>query len=424
MFSMEMPVARRRLHRIAVGALAFSVSAGGLRLAAEAQEIKIGAVFPFTGAASVFGNQNLQGIEIAADLINDQGGIKGRKIVLLKGDANSTQAAVSETNRLITKEGVRILTGSSISSVAMVASQEAERNGAFYWEGMGVANEITTRGFQHLFRYGMNATGLGRPAPDYTLKVLAPALKIPLSDLKIAIVAEDSGFGKDISAAVREQIAMAGAKIVVNESYSAKTTDLSPVVLKLKSANPDVVIVTQFINDAILLQRQMKEMNFVPKAFIGTGAGQATVSLGEALANDVNGIFSSSYPPDVNDAGLLPVARKDLGEFKKRFAAKFKTTPSVQENLGFVVGIALFRDILAKAESLEPAALRKAANAADIPLGSYMNGWGMKFDATGQNTRAFGTVIQWQDRKMSVVYPDQYKLKEAIMIPLPAWTSR
>jgi branched-chain amino acid transport system substrate-binding protein len=407
--------------------LASGLGAGALLAAgggASAQDLKIGVVFPFTGPTSVFGNQNYQGLEIAADYINDQGGIKGRKIVLLKGDGNSTQAAASESNRLIVKEGVKILIGSTTSAVAMVASQEAERNGAFFWEGMGVANEITTRGFQNLFRFGMNASGLGSPAPDYVLKVVAPTLKIAVKDLKVAIVAEDSGFGKDISSTVREQIKKAGAQVVVDESYSAKTTDLSPVVLKMKSTKPDVVIVTQFINDAILLQRQMKELNFVPKVFIGTGAGQATNSLGEALGDDVNGIMSSSYPPDVNEAGLKPAAKNDLREFKKRFAAKFKSNPSVQENLGFVVGVALFRDILANAPDIEPATLRKAALAADIPLGSYMNGWGMKFDATGQNVRAFGAVVQWQEKKMFVVYPSEYKLKDTIMMPLPAWGSR
>jgi len=79
----------------------------------------------------VFGNQNFQGVDIAVDLINDRGGINGRKITLFKGDGNSPQSAISETNRLATREGVGIFVGSSTSAAGMVASQEAERNGAF-----------------------------------------------------------------------------------------------------------------------------------------------------------------------------------------------------------------------------------------------------------------------------------------------------
>jgi len=47
--------------------------------------------------------------------------------------------------------------------------------------------------------------------------------------------------------------------VVADESYSAKTNDLSPVILKFKAANPDAVIHTAYIADAILFSRQAKE---------------------------------------------------------------------------------------------------------------------------------------------------------------------
>jgi branched-chain amino acid transport system substrate-binding protein len=404
--------------------IAAALTIGAVPSAVAQEVLKVGAMFPLTGPAGVFGNQNFQGLEVAADLVNERGGIRGRKVVLVKGDANSTAAAISETNRLITTEGVRILTGSSTSGVSLTATQEAERSGAFYWEGMGVANQITERGFKRLFRFGLNAGGLGLPSLDFAIKVLAPAMKLDPRQMKVALLAEDSGFGSDISSALEKMARAEGVNLVMKENYSAKTTDLSSLILKMRSLQPDVVIVTQFINDAILLQRQMKELQFVPKAFLGTGAGQATLSLGEALGKDVNGIFSSSYPPDVNPAGLSDKARKDLEEFRRRYEARHKVKPAVQESLGFVVGIALFEDVIAKARSVDPDDLRAAAAAADVPLGSYINGWGMRFDAQGQNTRAFGAVIQWQNQAMRVVYPPQYKLADPIMVPLPAWNRR
>ncbi|MFY0080285.1 ABC transporter substrate-binding protein, partial [Acinetobacter baumannii] len=68
--------------------------------------VKIGAIFPLTGANSVFGNQNYQGVDIAVDLSNEAGGVTGRKISLFKGDGQSPQGAISETNRLASREGV------------------------------------------------------------------------------------------------------------------------------------------------------------------------------------------------------------------------------------------------------------------------------------------------------------------------------
>ncbi|MCB1512309.1 MAG: ABC transporter substrate-binding protein [Hyphomicrobiaceae bacterium] len=406
------------LRAMVVAAAFATFAAFGAPVQAQ-EDIRIGAIFPFTGGASTFGNQNFQGVDIAADLVNDRGGINGRKIVLLKGDANNTQAAASEVNRLISVEGVNIFLGSSISSASMVATQEAERSGAFYWEGMAVANDVTNRGFQNTFRFGMNASGLGLPAAKYTAHVLPEKLGVPVDGLKVAILAEDSGFGTDVSAAADAYVTEQGAKVVMHESYSSKITDLSSAILKMRSANPDVVIVTQFINDAILLQRQMRDLGFTPKAFLGTGAGQATSSFAEALGDDVNGIFSSSYPPDVNPEGLSDRAKTDLQEFLKRYEAKYNVVPAVQESLGFVVGLALFEDIIANAASTDPVDLSAAARAVDLPMGTYINGWGMKFDEKGQNTMADGAVVQWQDQKMIVIYPENLSMADPIMVPLP-----
>lgn len=411
--------------RVALKLLAAAPIAAAAPHSAFSQEVfKVGGIFPLTGSNSAFGNQNFQGVDIAVDLINDRGGLNGRKIVLFKGDGNTPQAAISETNRLSSREGVKIFVGSSTSAVGMVASQEAERNGAFYWEGMAVANSYTERELKNVFRVGLSAAGLGRPAPLYVAEVLAPMLKMDPKTIKIAIIAEDSAFGVDVSKAALDQAEQLGIKVLMRELYSAKSTDLSSLILKLRSQNPDAVVATQFINDAILLQRQMKELKYLPKAFVGTSAGHSTLSFAEAIGNDVNGIFSSSFPLDANPASLSEAARKDREEFLKRYEAKYKVVPAVQESLGFVVGMSLLQDIVGKAKSSEAADLRDAAMKADVPMGSYINGWGMKFDANGQNQRAFGSVVQWQGKRMVSVYPAANKVADPILVPLPAWDAR
>jgi len=389
-------------------------------VAASEDPIKIGGIFPLTGANSVFGNQNFQGVETAVSLINDNGGVNGRKIVLYRGDGHNPQAAISETNRLAAREGVSIFVGSSTSAVGMVASQEAERSGAFYWEGMAVANEYTERGFKNVVRVGLNAGGLGKPAPLYIAEVLAPMLSIEPEKFQIAVIAEDSAFGADVSTAAVEEAKRLGINVVLHELYSAKTTDLSPLILKLRSLSPDAIVATQFINDAILLQRQMKEMRYAPKAFLGTSAGHSTLSFADAIGDDVNGIFSSSYPLDANPASLSAEAQANQKEFARRYKEKYNVLPAVQESVGFVTGIALIRDVISRAGSLDAAGLREAAQKADMPLGSYINGWGLKLDEKGQNTRAFGSVVQWQDKQMIPVYPEANKMADPIMVPLPA----
>jgi len=83
-----------------------------LGLGAQAQEpIRIGVLLPLTGPFAKNGIENWEAMQIARDLINQQGGINGRKIEYVNGDATSPTAAISETERIITKDGIKITTG-------------------------------------------------------------------------------------------------------------------------------------------------------------------------------------------------------------------------------------------------------------------------------------------------------------------------
>src|SRR5260370_37448992 len=132
--------------------LRLSVVFAGIMLAttitALAQEpIKIGVLLPFTGPLAKNGIENWEAMQIARDMINERGGINGRKIEYLQGDATNPNAAISETERLITKDGVKITTGSFASPIAIAVSQAAERHGVFDWWTTGAAEMIQGRRF-------------------------------------------------------------------------------------------------------------------------------------------------------------------------------------------------------------------------------------------------------------------------------------
>src|SRR5262249_31441211 len=94
---------------ILVGASALIASGGN---SYAQQPIRIGVLLPLTGPFAKNGIENWEAMQIARDMINGRGGINGRKIEYLQGDATSPNAAISETERLITKDGVKITTGS------------------------------------------------------------------------------------------------------------------------------------------------------------------------------------------------------------------------------------------------------------------------------------------------------------------------
>src|SRR3569832_758699 len=97
-------------------------------LPANAQEnIRIGVLLPLTGPLAKNGLEIWEAMQIARDMINERGGINGRKIEFLQGDANTPNAAISETERLITKDGIKITSGSFASPIAIAVSQAADR---------------------------------------------------------------------------------------------------------------------------------------------------------------------------------------------------------------------------------------------------------------------------------------------------------
>ncbi|MBW1911979.1 MAG: ABC transporter substrate-binding protein, partial [Deltaproteobacteria bacterium] len=117
-----------------------------------ADRVKIGALFPFSGPLALLGQETFNGATIAVDIVNEKGGIWGKQIEWVKGDAVDPKKAMTECERLISVKGMKIIFGTYSSSRSYAASQVAERNKVIYWEQGAIADPITERGFKYLFR--------------------------------------------------------------------------------------------------------------------------------------------------------------------------------------------------------------------------------------------------------------------------------
>jgi branched-chain amino acid transport system substrate-binding protein len=405
-----------------------------LAMNANAQEpIRIGVLLPLTGPLAKNGIENWEAMQIARDMINERGGINGRKVEYVQGDATTPNAAISETERLITKEGIKITTGSFASPLAIAVSQAAERHSVFHWETTGAAEIITRRGFKHTFQVGAPARKYGQAAVDFIVKDLSAGLKKPMSDLRIALLWENRAFGKSVGDGIRAYSQKNGIKLVYDEGYDQTATDMTPIVQKLKDVRPDVLIAISFPNDAIMFQRKAKELDFNVGAFIGVSAGYSAPDLRDSLGNSVTGIFVADFPPKVNANVLKPEVKKVAEEFYKRYEAKLKRPPAGHAAAGFSAVWALFTEVLPKAKTYEPDELRDIVLKLDLPEGSLVNGSGIKFtnfdwpddpkDA-GQNLRASIGVWQWTKDGNEQVFPASLATHEPIQVPMPGWDKR
>ena len=303
----------------------------------------------------------------------------------------------------------------------------------FHWETTGAAEIITRRGFKYTFQVGAPALRYSQAAVDFTIDVLAGKLGKPASELRIALLWENRAFGKSVGDGVRDYMKTKGLKLVYDEGYDQFTTDMTPIVQKLKDVKPELVIAISFPNDAILYQRKAKELDFNVGAFIGVSAGYSSPDLRDSIGDMVNGIFVSDFPPRVNPAVLKPEVRKVADEFYKRYETKMKRAPAGHATAGFSAIWALFTQVLPKAKTFEPAELREIALGLDLPEGSLVNGSGIKFtnndwagdpkDA-GQNLRASIGVWQWQKDGNNEVFPKSLATHDALMVPMPTWDKR
>jgi branched-chain amino acid transport system substrate-binding protein len=404
-----------------------------LKLAAAADAITIGVLEPFTGPWAKNGNESYVAMEIARDMINEKGGVNGKQIAYIRGDAPDPSAGKTEAERIITQNDVKLITGTYASPLGIAISAEAERHGVVHWETIASADIITKRGYKHVFQVGPAASRYGKAAIDFTREELAQRLGKKVEDLRIALLWENRAFGTAVGTGARARAKDLGINFVFDDGYDQFMTDMTPLVQKLKDSKPDVFIVISFINDTVLLHRKAKELNFIVPAIIGVSAGHSVPDLKDSLGTVVNGIFVSDLPVLVNPAALQPAVQAAAVEFNKRYEKVQHRVPAGHAVASFAALWALFTDVLPKAKSMDPEDIRVAALSADLPDGSLINGSGLKFSNfdlsndpkdAGQNIRSAIGVWQWQDGAARQVYPKNLATNAVTMVPLPDWTQR
>jgi branched-chain amino acid transport system substrate-binding protein len=390
---------------------------------ANSNRVKIGVAFPTSGNLAKIGQSCTNGVEIAADLVNEQG-IRP-KIELVKVDVPDAVAAVHQVNRLILKEEIKVIVGTYSSPISMATSGITERNRVVLWEVAATDPRLTRQGFRYVFRPNPDAVLYGPATVRFLSEVVAPKLGLKKEEMRMALIHEDGDYGEGVAASTREAAKKAGIPIVEEIRYNAKTTnDLSSAILRLKRVQPDIINMVQYDTDAQLFWKQAKQLGLNAKVFIGNGAGQSSDNFGHTFGKAANGVLDTSSAIAVNPEALIPEMRQIEKTFIQRYKQKFGKEPDLIARLAFSSAYILFHDVIPKAGGDNPDKIRQSALSLDQPVGSTLVGWGVKFDKTGQNTRATLSVMQWQDGKLKVIYPENFKKSEPIMIPMSDGSER
>ena len=367
------------------------------------QPIKIGVINPFSGPLALYGGEMTRGFELAVDQANAAGGLLGRKIELVRGDASNPQQGIATVEQLVTKDKVDMFTGTYISAVSNSASDAAARYNKLYWETGGVARDLTERGLPNFVRSGAYAVSFAARSVDTVRDLIAPSLKKDMKDLKVWIEHEDSIYGTSIAEVQKRMLEAFGTKVVGVGSHSFRSIDLNDTVLRAKQANPDVLIQTGYVPDGNLLLRTAREQGFKPAAILLVGTGDTSETLESVGAASLEGVLMVGWPRTDVAESYGPGAKAFLAAYR----AKYKADPIAPQSMAGYVGLQILFDSIKAAGSIDVEKIRAAAAKLDKPEGTYATGFGVKFDKNFQNLRASPNTAQWQSGKMVTVFPKQ-----------------
>ncbi len=372
--------------------------------------ITIGISLSLTGDFSDPGTAAQKGYQTWQTVVNAKGGIMGRPVQLkIVDDTSSPDQVTTNYQNLISKDKVDFVFGPFSSLLTVPAAQVANRYGYAFIEPAGGGPKVFAQHLPNLFFVQpAPVVSEGKVFADYVLSL--PTDQRP----KTAAYPElDDPFSAPISETVRAQFEAAGIKTVYKEVYPPEATDLTPIVQKMKSANPDVVVAGTQSDDAYAMVKAMVQLKFAPKLlFFANGANSPLNFPDKVGANNVNGIFSAAdWFPDATTFRSQ--------EFVQAYIAKFGGTaqqidPTSAE--AFSSGV-LLEEAVAKTGGLDNKAIIAALHAGTWPTPEGDLSW----DADGA-PKGSDTLVQWQGGKMLAVFPPSAAKVAPVVTPLP-WAS-
>lgn len=405
---MKPHIGMRRAGRCVV-ALALFLGACNVASEARPRPIRIGALYPLSGTQAPYGTEELHGAEIAVELFNARGGLRGRPVRLEIASAPSVDAAWRQAHRLAAEKLPAII-GSYGSTLAIAASEVAHRKGILFWETGAVADMVTSRGYREVFRAGVSGATLSAQAADFAVDVLAPHFRIPVPALRVAVVYENDPYGSSVGAGIERQAGEHGFRLVGSHGYDPETEHFGTIVAALKRERPDIVVAATYMHDGAKLRSKLLEARVPMRALIGKCAAFYTAEMAKLLGSKIDGVFVADKPKEPAPGALTLEGRKLEQELKDRFLERYGHDPDAAAYMGFSGAWSLLAHVLPRARSLSLEDLREAALTLDLPSGSLPNGSGVRFapdgdPMAGQNLRALGVVWQWQNGKPVLVYP-------------------
>ncbi|MBQ0778200.1 MAG: branched-chain amino acid ABC transporter substrate-binding protein [Pseudomonas sp.] len=250
--------------------IAVAALAGASSFAMAADTIKIALAGPVTGPVAQYGDMQFIGAKMAIEQINKAGGVNGSQLEgVVFDDACDPKQAVAVANRIVNQE-IQFVVGHLCSSSTQPASDIYEDEGILMVTAASTSPEITTRGYELVFRtIGLDSLQ-GPTAGKYIAEQVKPS--------KVAVIHDKQQYGEGIATAVRDVLTEAGIDVPVFEGITAGDKDFSALIAKLRQEGVDFVYYGGYHPELGLILRQSAEQGLDVKFMGPEGVGNSDIS--------------------------------------------------------------------------------------------------------------------------------------------------
>jgi branched-chain amino acid transport system substrate-binding protein len=375
---------------------------------ASTEPIVIGISLSLSGDFSDPGNAAKRGYELWADTVNANGGLLDRQVQLkIVDDASSPDQVVTNYQNLISRDKVDLVFGPFSTLLSVPAATVANRYHYAFVEPAGGGPAMFDAKLPNVFFVQpAPVVGCGQPFVDFILSL--PESQRPTT---AAYPSLDDPFASPIADAMQQQFEAVGITTVFKQIYPPETTDLTPIIEKVVTAHPDMVVAGTQSEDAYSQVKAMVQANFSPKfVFFANGANSPTEFPDKVGADNTQGIFSCGdwFPNSTangNPAFVAAYTAKYGGD-----AFGIDSTSAEAYSVG-----QLIEAVAAKTGSIENQTIIDSLHTGSWPTLEGDLSWDQYGSPQGSDM-----LVEWIGGKLLPVFPADVALHDPVY-PKPNW---
>lgn len=365
----------KRLTLIGVSALALLVAACGPKSETGGttppggREILVGEYGSLTGSEATFGTSTHNGIMMAIDEINSNGGVHGRKIkIITEDDQSKAEEAANAVTKLISQNGVVAVLGEVASSSSLAAAPICQADKVPMITPSSTNDDVTKKG-DYIFRVCFTDSYQGQALGRYVAQQLGVKRAAIITDVK-------SDYSQGLAKWFEQTFTQLGGQIVARASYAKGDSDFKAQLTEVKGSNPQVLFIPGYYTDIGQIAIQARDLG-ITAPLVG-GDGWESPKLIEIGGKSLEGSYYSNH---YFYGDPSPV----VSDFVSKYKARYGETPDAMAALGYDAARVL-ADAMKRAKKIDGPDLRDAIAATkgfsgvtgSITLGPDRNAVGKK----------------------------------------------